>query len=92
MVSRSRRRAPISATTASGSSIKAADSTLTMKPLVPQSSVMSNQASQHNSVASTIRHTMRICRRRQAAHAVAANISSSPMSNPTQAARQPPAR
>ncbi len=92
MVSRSSRRAPISASAASGSSTSAADSTLTVNPRVPQSSVMSNHASQHSRVASTMRQPIRICRRRHAAHAVAANTSSSPTSNPTQAARQPPAR
>ena len=63
-----------------------------MKPGVPQSSVMSNHASQHSSVASTTRHMISIWRRRQAAQAVAANARSSTTSNPTQAPRQPPAR
>ena len=58
MFSRMRRRAPMTASAASGSSTHSAISTLTRKSLVRRSRVTSNQASQHNRVASTTRQTM----------------------------------
>jgi hypothetical protein len=89
-VSRSSRRAPSAMSMASGISAKIAESRLNQMPLVPQSSVRSNQASQHSSVAVTIRHTISNCLPRHAVHATAANASSSATSKPTQAPRQPP--
>ena len=90
MFIRSRRRAPISASAAMGSSTHSAVSRLSQNPLVRTSSVTSNQASQQSSVASTIRHPMTSWRCFQAAQAVTANVASRPMSKPTQAPRQPP--
>ena len=91
-MSRSSRLAPIIATTASGSSTTSASVRLSMKPGVPQSSVVSNHASQQSRVASTTRQRISTWRRRQAAQAVAAKATNSTASNPTQAALQPPAR
>ena len=92
MFSRMRRRAPITASAASGSSTHSAISTLTRKSLVRRSRVTSNQASQHSRVASTTRQMMTSWRCRQPAHAVIANVTSRPRSNPTHAPRQPPER
>ena len=90
MFIRSRRRAPISASAAIGSSTHSAVSRLSQNPLVRTSSVTSNQASQHSSVASTMRQPITSWRCLQAAQAVTANMMSRPTSKPTQAPRQPP--
>ena len=92
MLSRISRRAPITASAASGSSTQSAISRLTRNPLVRTSRVTSNQASQHSSVARITRQMITSWRCRQAAQAVTANVTSSAMSKPTQAPRQSPAR
>jgi hypothetical protein len=82
------RRAALSSKNASGSSMSTAEQMLIHMPLVPRSSMTSNQASQHSSVPVISRQAITIWRPRQKAHAVAANAENSTMSNPTQASRQ----
>jgi hypothetical protein len=83
-----RRRAAANMRNAIGSSTTTADAMLSHSPLVPRSSITSNQASQHSSVPVTTRQAITIWRRRQNAQPVAAKPRSSTMSKPTQASRQ----
>jgi len=82
------RRAALNMRKAIGSSMMTAEATLSHSPLVPRSSMTSNHASQHSSVAVTRRQTITIWRPRQNAQPVAAKAKSSTMSKPTQASRQ----
>ncbi len=65
-----------------------AEAMLTQMSGVPESSITSNQASQHSSVAVTSRQAMTIWRPRQNAQPVAANASRTEEVEPTQAPLQ----
>jgi len=82
------RRAAANIRNAIGSSTTSADAMLCHCPLVPRSSITSNQASQHSSDPVTSRQAMTIWRPRQNAQPVAAKPESSTTSKPTQASRQ----